>query len=79
MAPKKHCGTAHPAALGLEHMMRTIPANKKSETLAELKRTTGMTKTQMLEHIGNRILHGMPPKKPSVEEVQANQRLSLLK
>lgn len=60
-------------------MMRFIPDNKKTEAFSELKRTTGMTKVQMMEHIGNRILHGMPPKAPKPEEIQAQQRLSILK
>ncbi len=72
-------GSFHPASVGLEHMMRYIPENKKTETFSELKRTTGMTKVQMMEHIGNRILHGMPPKEPKPEDIQAQQRLSLLK
>ena len=75
----RRTGTPHSAALGLQHIMRTIPADKKHEALKELKRTTGMSKLDMLEHIGSRLKESKkPPRPPTEEELQAKQRLNLL-
>lgn len=74
----RSAGSAHPAALGLQHIMRTVPADKRSNAMKELKRTTGMGKASMLEHIGNRIRHGFEPKPPTQDEIDAQNRLSKL-
>lgn len=75
----KSAGKPHPAAVGLQHVMRTIPADKRSDAMRELKRTSGMGKASMLEHIGNRLLHGFADKGPSQEELDAQHRLAKLK
>jgi len=72
-------GSSHPATLGLQHFLRTVPADKKHEAFKELKRTTGMSKLAMLEHIGSRIKENKKaPRPPTEEEIQAKQRLNLL-
>jgi hypothetical protein len=74
----RNAGSPHPAALGLQHLMRTVPADKRHEAMKELKRTTGMSKVNMLEHIGNRVRHGFEPKPPTEEEIEAQNRLAKL-
>ena len=75
----KKAGSSHPAALGLQHFLRSVPADKKHDAFKELKRTTGMSKLAMLEHLGNRIKQSKKePRPPSEEEIQAQQRLNLL-
>mgnify|MGYP003658119551 CR=1 FL=1 len=77
--PANKPGSAHPAAVGLQHFLRSVPENKKSDALRELKRTSGMSKLAMLEHLGNRIKQsGKEPRPPSKEEIQAQERLNLL-
>lgn len=71
-------GSAHPAVLGLQHIMRTVPVEKRTDTMKELRRTTGMSKVNMLEHIGNRIRHGFEQKPPTQDEIDAQHRLGKL-
>jgi hypothetical protein len=69
----------HPAMIGLQHVMRTVPADKRGDAVREMKRTTGMSKVAMMEHIGKRVLHGFEAKPPTQEEIDAQHRLAKLK
>jgi hypothetical protein len=74
----RNAGSAHPAVVGLQHIMRTVPADKRNDAMKELKRTTGMSKVNMLEHIGNRVRHGFEAKPPTQEEIDTQNRLAKL-
>ena len=66
----KRAGNAHPAAIGLQHFLRSVPNDKKEDAMRELKKTTGMKGIAVLEHLGNRAKYGMP-KPPTQEEIEA--------
>ena len=77
-AKTRTAGVAHPAMIGLQHVFRTMPADKRADGIRELKRTTGMSKVSMYEHIGNRVNHGFEAKPPSQDELDAQNRLGKL-
>lgn len=74
----RNASPAHPAMLGLQHFLRSVPEEKRSQATRELKRTSGMNALHMYSHIGSRVAQGANPKPPSQDEIEAQNRLAKL-
>ncbi len=78
---RKHAGSPHPAVIGFAQMTKTptspFSANGKAG-LKELSKQSGMSKTEVYEHIGKKVMKGEQIRTPSKEEREQEQRLKIL-
>jgi hypothetical protein len=78
---RKYGGSPHPAVIGFAQMTKT-PTNPFSSSgkagIKELSKQSGMSKTEVYEHIGRKVMKGDRIHTPSKEEQEQEQRLKIL-